>query len=228
MNTERWLALLRESVDAFNQYRAGHPDAAVSLFEADLSFSNLQHVNLEGADLRRCRLEGCNLSGARLDGAQMELANLRAATLTGASLRGVTLFSGTFQGGFAGHVVPWANLKKVSSRCGLSGASVHGANSARPISGANDELDELSRRGSQRSQSDAPALKVPRGLRHREIHFGFGPVPRVSVFRGIEERITSGRCRLYTPAAARKQLAMARPRPSTCDGRRRLERLRRE
>ena len=97
MNTEGWLALLRDSVEAFNQYRASHSDEPVDLFEADLSFSSLPQINFEGADLRRCRMEGCNLSGARLDGARMELANLRAATLAGASLRGVTVFSGTFQ-----------------------------------------------------------------------------------------------------------------------------------
>jgi len=102
MNPDAWLALLRQSVDAFNQYRASHPDEPVSLFEADLSYATLVQVNFEGADLRRCQMQGCDLSGARLDGARMNLANFRAAKLPGASLKGVVLYSATFQGAICG------------------------------------------------------------------------------------------------------------------------------
>jgi len=54
---DEWVALLRESVDRFNAYRASHPAEAVSLFEGDLSFTCLPNVNFDRADLRRCRLE---------------------------------------------------------------------------------------------------------------------------------------------------------------------------
>ena len=73
--------LLVESPVAFNEYRAAHPDEAITLqgvnlegcnlagadlrganlFEANLAWSNLAGVNFEGADLRRSWLEGCNI-----------------------------------------------------------------------------------------------------------------------------------------------------------------------
>jgi uncharacterized protein YjbI with pentapeptide repeats len=105
-------ALLRQSIEDWNDWRAENrsvcPDlSGLAMSAANLRGADLSHARLRGARLIRTRLEGsdfryadlsgaslheadlteADLSGANLDGAQLPGAKLRGARLVGASLR---------------------------------------------------------------------------------------------------------------------------------------------
>jgi uncharacterized protein YjbI with pentapeptide repeats len=101
MANEEHLARLRQGVDAWNQWRSGHPGTQPDLHKADLSEVNLPEVNLreanlQGADLQDANFEGAdlreaNLRDAILMGVDLALADLRGADLRDANLRGADL-----------------------------------------------------------------------------------------------------------------------------------------
>lgn len=102
MPNEKYLALLRQGVDAWNKWREKNLTVEVILVEANLRGVNLkganldevclvkadfQGANLERANLREAELIGANLSYANLSGAFLLEANLNHANLTKASLQ---------------------------------------------------------------------------------------------------------------------------------------------
>jgi Pentapeptide repeats (8 copies) len=99
------LDILRQGVDAWNEWRRSNPRARPLLYGADL-----RERNLSGADLRGAQLVQARLAKARLDGADMRNANFSGASLREASLRGVQL------------------QKAVLRHANLSGADIEGAN----------------------------------------------------------------------------------------------------
>ena len=96
------LALLKQGVDVWNEWREQHPKinldfkgvdfAGVTLELINLSGVNLELVNLSGADLRGAFLQSANLRGANLYMADLLWANLQGADLQGANLQGVDLY----------------------------------------------------------------------------------------------------------------------------------------
>src|SRR3954462_5448908 len=75
------LALIKQGVAVWNDWRAAHPKTRPDLLGAPLFGANLCGANLREADLR-----GADLSYANLCGADLSYANLRGADLLGAAL----------------------------------------------------------------------------------------------------------------------------------------------
>jgi hypothetical protein len=84
--------ILKEGVEAWNQWRRKDPD------RGDLSGAVLSRTFLNGADFRRVDLSDANLSGANLSGAFLIAANLGAAKLSGADLREANLTGADLSG----------------------------------------------------------------------------------------------------------------------------------
>jgi uncharacterized protein YjbI with pentapeptide repeats len=95
------LEILKQGVEAWNNWRDDNPDVGIDLTLADLKVTdltgaNLTIVDLIGANLADANLKRVDLTGADLTGANIALANLsgadlKRAVLTGASLRGADL-----------------------------------------------------------------------------------------------------------------------------------------
>jgi uncharacterized protein YjbI with pentapeptide repeats len=90
------LQILKQGVEAWNQWREQHTDIRPDLADADLNEADLSGVNLREANLARANLSGAdlsaaNLSRAALNAASLSRANLSRANLTGAALTGANL-----------------------------------------------------------------------------------------------------------------------------------------
>lgn len=85
------LAILNQSIAAWNKWRIANPSIKVDLDGADLSRANLSRADLSGASLSWVNLEGACLSNANLDGAELSRANLSKANLYRANLSWVNL-----------------------------------------------------------------------------------------------------------------------------------------
>lgn len=139
------LALLKQGVDAWNQWKANNPDirpnlsfatgkgiiirdaklSGVDLSRADLSRADLSRADLIGANLREANFNEAYLSKAELIGADLSEADLSSADLIGANLIGTNLSGAKLNG---------ADLSKANLRgTDLSGAKLIGAK----LSGAN-------------------------------------------------------------------------------------------
>ena len=81
MANEEHLAILRQGVDIWNQWRIENPEETPDLSAADLSAAYLDEANFSRADLRLA-----NLRGAYLDEANFSLANLCGADLSEATI----------------------------------------------------------------------------------------------------------------------------------------------
>lgn len=96
MADERHVALLKQGVEGWNQWRENNDIIVPDLSGADLSRANLNQVNLTGAylceiDLRMANISDADLTGANLRGANLRGANLRGTTLNQANLAGTDL-----------------------------------------------------------------------------------------------------------------------------------------
>jgi len=119
------LAILKQGVAAWNQWRAEHPDVRPNLIKA----------NLSGADLRKSDLAGADLSEADLIGANLRAADLTDARLVRAELRGAELFrANLFEADLTGAHLFVANL----TRADLSKADVSKAQFGFTVLGDND------------------------------------------------------------------------------------------
>ena len=118
MANEEHLAILKKGVDAWNVWRAQHPDVRVDLRGADL-----YREILSGANFANGYLDGADLSGAILDGADLSGADLREANLNGGDLRSANLQGANFRDANVSCVyLSYANLWGAN----LSGANVRG------------------------------------------------------------------------------------------------------
>src|SRR6516225_7064548 len=100
MANDEHVTMLKQGVDAWNEWRLKNPDIRPDLFGANfigayLGGTNLSWADLVGANLTGAYLGEANLSGACLSGANLSWADLVRANLTGAYLGGANL-SGTY------------------------------------------------------------------------------------------------------------------------------------
>jgi uncharacterized protein YjbI with pentapeptide repeats len=95
------LKILKQGVDAWNQWRRENRAIQPDLVQADLARAHLRGVNLQrgelawvdlheanlvGADLRQADLRFAHLASADLSGADLDTANIRRTNLSGANL----------------------------------------------------------------------------------------------------------------------------------------------
>jgi hypothetical protein len=140
MADQSQLAILQQSVTAWNTWRARNP----SIIIPDLSGVNLYEANLYGANLSRANLYQANLSGAYLVDANLSGdTNLSHANLSGANLSGAYLpWAYLFKADLMSADLSYANLGEANlSRVDLLGANLSEAN----LSEANLSEADLSR-----------------------------------------------------------------------------------
>ncbi len=86
MANQEHLAILKQGVRVWNEWRDHNIDILPDLSGAELINANLTRVNLRKADLRGVNFTGADLSEARLRSAQLRGAKLTRVDLTGARL----------------------------------------------------------------------------------------------------------------------------------------------
>jgi len=158
MADQEQLTLLRSGVEAWNAWRAEHPDVPIdlagaeltgaSLVQANLLRANLAHAHLEGADLTGAllfgaNLEGANLNAANLDGADLGWANLRDTTMLSAEVKGTDLSCAHLAGANVAHIV-WDRRRMRGKFHGIRGLdSCYGNALFRHDAADQDYLDTL-------------------------------------------------------------------------------------
>ena len=76
------LDILKQGVEAWNQWRHQNPHTKPGLYGANLRWGHLGKVNLEGADLIQAQLQGAILTGATgLTKDQIDLAIINEGTI---------------------------------------------------------------------------------------------------------------------------------------------------
>lgn len=91
MADKQHLAILKQGVGAWNQWRKDNAYVPVDLTGARLAGEDLDGANMTGADLFEADLSEAHLSGADLSRAKLHRANLSKANLHRADLRGTKL-----------------------------------------------------------------------------------------------------------------------------------------
>lgn len=114
MTTIDFVALAEQGVDAWNQWRADHPDCHPDLSRAYLYGQLLTGFDLSNVDLSRACLIGASLQRANLSGACLQSAYASSANFSEANLTGADLQQGSFS-------------EADFSRADLSGAKVEGS-----------------------------------------------------------------------------------------------------
>ncbi|MCP2729458.1 pentapeptide repeat-containing protein [Limnofasciculus baicalensis] len=145
MADDRHIALLKQGVEGWNQWRESNYLIVPDLSGADLSRANLNHVNLTGAylcetDLRMANVSEADLTGANLRGANLRGANLRGTTLNQANLAGTDLSGAHLMlVNLIEANLTWANLSEANLKvANLTGANLSEANvKMANLSGAN-------------------------------------------------------------------------------------------
>ena len=94
------LDILRNGVEAWNEWRAQNPSIEPELNGADLQRADLRGADLRGADLRGASLQGASLQGASLQGASLEDASLEDSDLRGAFLEDSDLRGADLRGAY--------------------------------------------------------------------------------------------------------------------------------
>jgi uncharacterized protein YjbI with pentapeptide repeats len=88
---EEHLAILREGVKAWNEWRNEHDGIKPNLAQANLSIHQLTDVDFSQADLTNAHLDRAVLINANFRKANLSAANLSSANMTGADLSDATL-----------------------------------------------------------------------------------------------------------------------------------------
>src|SRR5919199_279368 len=128
------LKILKQSVEAWNQWREENLDIKPDLSGADLSGANIEKANLYGADLAgvilyRAKLLGVDLSdavivAANLDQARFVFVNLSRASFIGATLNGAVFYESNLTGSL---FFPSYCPMSVFANCNLTGANFGGS-----------------------------------------------------------------------------------------------------
>jgi uncharacterized protein YjbI with pentapeptide repeats len=89
-------AVLKQGVDAWNEWRAAHPDPRPDLSNVSLRGLDLANADFSRADFRKTDLRGTILRGATLVGANLASANFFKAVLDDADFSGANLIGAQF------------------------------------------------------------------------------------------------------------------------------------
>ena len=133
MANDEHLAILRQGVEKWNEWRRANPDLKPDLSEVDLNEANLREAELFGANLSGANLGGADLFGANLIGAYLNKATIRFANLIRANIRFANFSDADLSGAklsetdLSGADLSEANL----SEANLSGANLIRANLSR-------------------------------------------------------------------------------------------------
>lgn len=129
MADQRQIEILRQGVEAWNQWRLRDPGTEIDLSEGDLRGLYLIKVHLIRANLKGADLGGADLKQSDLIRVDLFEANLREADLSRADLRGARLIRSDLQGAdLRGADLRRADLSEVNlSEADLSGANLGGA-----------------------------------------------------------------------------------------------------
>jgi uncharacterized protein YjbI with pentapeptide repeats len=98
MANEEQLAILKQGVEVWNQWRKEYPAIKIDLRQADLDRASLSTVDFAKADLTDSSLVGANLNGANLKEANLFLSDLSGASLLDTNLSQVSLIESTLVG----------------------------------------------------------------------------------------------------------------------------------
>ena len=82
MANQEHVALLKKSVEEWNQWRSENPGVIPNLKKANLKKANLEKANLKKANLEGAKLNGANLSSALFTKAELDKADFTGATIT--------------------------------------------------------------------------------------------------------------------------------------------------
>ena len=96
MADDTHLAVLKQGVAAWNEWRAAHAAARPDFSSASLRGLDLAKVDFAEANLRKADLRGTTLSGAVLIAADLADANFFKAALNGANLFAANLIGARF------------------------------------------------------------------------------------------------------------------------------------
>jgi hypothetical protein len=147
--------ILEQGTEAWNAWRAEHPEirpqlagedlsdmdlSGANLGEADLSEAELFDAILQSANLKMASFAGADLSGADLSDAELYKVDLSGAFLTGANLSRAYLAEANFTSAdLRGAILHEANLTQANlSKANMGEADVTGADFTRAnITGAN-------------------------------------------------------------------------------------------
>lgn len=99
MANEEQLALLKQGVDVWNQWRIHNPQVPIDLGNADLRRAELRDANLSGSDLSRAKFAGAYLWNANLRGTNLTGTHL-SGDLMGADLTGAVFYDTQVYGAF--------------------------------------------------------------------------------------------------------------------------------
>ncbi|HKP54441.1 MAG TPA: toll/interleukin-1 receptor domain-containing protein [Chloroflexia bacterium] len=92
------LAIIRQGVEVWNEWREHNPDKTPDLKKANLNWANLDNANLIGANLSDAKLLRADLSLVDLSDANLTRANLMGADLGGADLSDANLTRANLNG----------------------------------------------------------------------------------------------------------------------------------
>ncbi|MBD2017251.1 pentapeptide repeat-containing protein [Microcoleus sp. FACHB-53] len=145
MANEEHLSVLRQGVEAWNEWKANNPEIRPNLSFANGKRITIRGAKLSGVDLSRTNLSRADLSKADLIGAKLNEANLSEAYLSEADLIGADLNSADLSSAdLIGANLIGANLNKAYlsgadlTKANLSGADLVGAKLiGAKLSGAN-------------------------------------------------------------------------------------------
>ena len=131
---EEHISMLKKGVEAWNQWRAEHPEIrpnlnSIGLSRVDLSEGNFEGAELRGAGLKELAMGRANLRHADLSGANLERADLSMADLSGAALRKAVLRGSSLEyANLRGCLLDQAVLRDANLRAAdLTGAELTGA-----------------------------------------------------------------------------------------------------
>jgi uncharacterized protein YjbI with pentapeptide repeats len=96
MADQAHLAVLKQGVEAWNEWRAAHADIRPDLSNVSLRGFDLAAAELARADLREADLRGAIFRDADLAGATLAGANVFKAVFDGADLAGADLLGAQF------------------------------------------------------------------------------------------------------------------------------------
>lgn len=98
MANEEQLAILRQGVDVWNNWRKENPEVEIDLSKTSLKRTNLQRASLHSANLSETDFSEASLAWADLSGANLFKANFYVADLYETDLRGANIIDAILVG----------------------------------------------------------------------------------------------------------------------------------